>query len=260
MRPEVKSYTSGGVKVVTLNRPRSLNAMNRALLDGLLAELGELKDARAIVLTGAGRAFCAGEDLKQTLAPKTGKAPELRIALEMLQQITRQLVAFEGVVVAAVHGYAVGGGAELALAADIVVAHPDTRFRFPETAIGHAVTGGISARLPALVGLGRAKELLLTSRWIRADEAREIGMIAEIAADPLARAKEIATTIAGYSSLSVASAKRGLELGAQAGLERQLRWEVESALSSFAAPEANAIFHTFGRPNRRKRSKRNGGE
>jgi enoyl-CoA hydratase/carnithine racemase len=232
--------------------------MNRPLLEGLVAELSQVDNARAIVLTGAGRAFCAGEDLKQTLAPKTGKAAELRIALNMLQEITRMLVAFEGVVIAAVHGYAVGGGAELALAADIVVAHLETRFRFPETAIGHAVTGGISVRLPALVGLSRAKELLLTSRWIRADEARDIGMIAEIAANPLARAKEIATTIAGYSSLSVASAKRGLELGAQAALEQQLRWEVESALNCFAMPEANAIFRTFGRS--RKHPKRNGGE
>jgi 2-(1,2-epoxy-1,2-dihydrophenyl)acetyl-CoA isomerase len=260
MSHEIRSHTSGGVKVVTLNRPRSLNAMNRPLLDGLVAELSQLGDIRAVVLTGAGRAFCAGEDLKQTLAPKTGKAAELRVALNMLQEITRMLAAFEGVVIAAVHGYAVGGGAELALAADIVVAHRETRFRFPETEIGHAVTGGITARLPALVGLSRAKELLLTSRWIRADEACDIGMIAEIAPDPLARAMEIATTIASYSPLSVASAKRGLELGAQPVLEQQLRWEVESALSCFAAPEADVIFRTFGRRNRRKRPKQNGGE
>jgi 2-(1,2-epoxy-1,2-dihydrophenyl)acetyl-CoA isomerase len=245
MTSAVRSATRNAVKVITLNRPASLNAMNVQLLEGLIDHLLALRGARAVVLEGAGRAFCTGEDLKETLAPKTGKAPELRVALEMLQQITRLITSYDGIVVAAVQGYAIGGGAELALVADIVVAAPDAKFRFPETAIGHAVTGGISSRLPALIGLARAKDLLMTSRWLGAEEAHGIGLIAEVAPDPRARARDIAREVASYPPLSVASAKRSLELAAQADLERQLRWEVEVAMTCFAAPEAQGIFRSF---------------
>jgi len=245
MTSAVRSQTADAIKVITLNRPRSLNAMNVDLVTGLVNELSSLNGVKAVILEGAGRAFCAGEDLKQTLAPKTGRPDELRVALEMLQEITRLITSFDGAVVAAVNGYAIGGGAELAFAADIVVAAPDAKFRFPETEIGHAVTGGISSRLPAIVGLARAKDLLLTSRWFSAEEAYRIGLIAELAADPRNRAREIASTLARYPKRSVASAKHSLEIAAQADLERQLRWEVEAAMGCFATPEAGAIFRTF---------------
>ena len=256
MKDEVIARTTGGIRAITLNRPEHLNAMNRGLLRALLAELTHLDGIRAVVLQGAGRAFCAGEDLKETLAPNTGGAEELRSGLEMLQDLTRLIVSFDGAVIAAVHGYAVGGGAELALAADVVVAHPQTQFRFPETAIGHAVTGGITGRLPTLIGLARAKHLLMTSRWIGAEEAYRIGMIAELSEDPAQQALEIAAKIAGYPPRSVTSAKRGLELGAQADLERQLRWEIESAMNCFATPEAARIFQEFGKKPQTKREPR----
>lgn len=241
----VEAQTTEAVRVLTLNRPQSLNAMNRSLLDALVMQLRDLGGAKAVVIQGAGRAFCVGEDLKETLSPKTGGTNELRVALELLQEITRLMTSYAGGIVAAVQGYAVGGGAELALAADIVVAHPDTNFRFPEVSIGHAVTGGTTGRLPAIVGLTRAKELLITSRWIRADEALQIGMIAELAADPQARAFEIARQLASYPSSSLAATKHAVESAAQPDLEQQLRWEVEAALNCFAAPEAHAIFDTF---------------
>src|ERR1700730_1779351 len=144
MTRSVLVEASGGVATIALNRPESLNAINVELLAGLVDALRKARDARAIVLMGNGRAFCVGEDLKQTLAPRTGEASELRDAFEQLQEVTRLITSVQCPVLAAVQGYAVGGGAELALAADLVVAAPDAQFRFPEVPIGHAVTGGIS--------------------------------------------------------------------------------------------------------------------
>jgi enoyl-CoA hydratase/carnithine racemase len=244
----VTSTTEDGIAVITLNRPHVLNAMNVDLLNSLCGALREAADARAVLIQGAGRAFCAGEDLKETLAPETGTPEELRVALELLQEITRLITAFPGPVIAAVHGYAIGGGAELALTADFVICSPGTRFRFPEVAIGHAVTGGISARLPALIGLARAKQLLLTSRWVDAEEALQIGMIAELADDPQVRAIELAQELASYAPRSMRATKLALESAAQPTQETALRWEVDAALFCFSAPEAADAFRRFQEP------------
>jgi enoyl-CoA hydratase/carnithine racemase len=243
--PPVLSQTNGTVRTVTLNRPASLNALNVPLLEGLASALRDGKDSGAVVLRGAGRAFCVGEDLKETLAPTTGSAEELRRSFDLLQDLTRAMTASAAPHVAAVRGYAVGGGAELALAADIVVAAPDTRLRFPEVPIGHAHTGGITLRLPAIVGLLRAKELLLTGRWVDASEALRIGLVTEIADDPDTRAAELAAELAAHPRRSTAAAKAALELCAFPGQEAALRLEVEAASYCFAAAEAAETFAAF---------------
>lgn len=246
----VTTTVEDSVAVITLNRPHVLNAINVDLLTSLCAALRQAADRRALILQGAGRAFCAGEDLKETLAPRTGTPEELRVALELLQETTRLITAFPGPVIAAVQGYAIGGGAELALAADFVICSPGTRFRFPEVLIGHALTGGITARLPALVGLARAKHLLLTSRWVDAADALTIGMIAELSDDPQVRALELAQELATYPSRSMRATKLAVEFAAQAAQEAALRWEIDAALFCFSAPEAADAFTDF-----RKRSK-----
>jgi len=251
MTDSVRRETSRGVVTITLNRPEALNAINVELLAGLVDALRKSRDARAIVVTGRGRAFCVGEDLKQTLAPRKGEARELRFAFEQLQEVTRLMTTAQCPVLAAVQGYAVGGGAELAMAADLVVAAPDAQFRFPEVPIGHAVTGGISARLPAIVGLLRAKELLLAGRWISGSEAYAIGMVNSLVDDPVAKAKQWAKELIAHPARSLAATKLGLELAAVATQEQVLRAEVDAALYCFAASEAAETFETFrktGRP------------
>lgn len=251
MTRSVLIETSGGVATITLNRPEALNAINVELLAGLVDALRKSRQARAIVLTGHGRAFCVGEDLKQTLAPRTGDASELRAALEQLQEVTRLITTAQCPVLVAVQGYAVGGGAELALAADLVVAAPDAQFRFPEVPIGHAVTGGISTRLPAMIGLLRAKELLLTGRWVTGSEAYAIGMVNSVADDPIAKVKQWAQELIAHPARSLAATKLGLELATVANQEPVLRAEVDAALYCFAASEASETFETFrktGRP------------
>lgn len=245
MSGSVLAATDGDVRIITLNRPHVLNALNVDLVEALYAELRAASGAHAIVIQGAGRAFCAGEDLRETLAPQTGSAEELRIALDLLQEITRLITAFSGPVIAAVQGYAIGGGAELALAADIVVSSPETRFRFPEVAIGHALTGGITARLPALIGLARAKQMLLTSRWVDAPEALSIGMIAELADDPKRRALQLGKELGMSPRRSMQATKSAVELAEQSAQETALRWEVDAALYCFSAPEASEAFSRF---------------
>ena len=241
----VVSRQVGDVAVVTLNRPEVLNALNTAMIEGLVSAVRDARGARALVIEAEGRAFCSGEDLREGLAPVTGSADELLGTLERLQELTSVLSALACPSVAAVQGYAVGGGAELALTADMVIASPDVRIRFPEVPLGHAPTGGITLRLPQLVGLMRAKELLLSGRWVDADEALRIGLCIEIAADPRRRAAELARQLAGYPARSAAAAKRSLELLTLPGQELALRSEVDAALFCFDAPDAQASLERF---------------
>jgi enoyl-CoA hydratase/carnithine racemase len=251
MTDTVLHDTADGIARITLNRPDALNAINIELLEGLAAALRRSAGARAVIVTGRGRAFCVGEDLKQSLAPLTGEAGELRVAFEQLQEVTRLMTSLQCPVLAAVHGYAIGGGAELALAADLVVAAPDAQFRFPEVPIGHAVTGGISTRLPEIIGLLRAKELLLTGRWVTGLEAHAIGLVNALSEDPVAHVEAWARELATFPARSLAATKIGLELAAVPNQESVMRAEVDAALYCFAAAEATETFDTFretGRP------------
>jgi enoyl-CoA hydratase/carnithine racemase len=234
-----------GVHVITLNRPASLNALNVSLLHALVDALRSVSGLGPVVIRGAGRAFCVGEDLKETLAPRTGGAEELRVAFELLQDVTRLMVDNPSPIIAAVTGYAVGGGAEIALAADLVVLEKNTRLRFPEVPIGHAHTGGISSRLPLMIGLLKAKELLLTGRWVNAEEAVDLRLANEVVADAEAQARALAVQFAAQPGRSMAAAKRAMETASSGQLESTLRLEVESALYCFASAEASATFSQF---------------
>jgi enoyl-CoA hydratase/carnithine racemase len=234
-----------GIAVVTLNRPHVLNALNTSMLEGLVAALRGVRGARALVMEAEGRAFCSGEDLTESLAPATGTADELHQALDLLQELTRAISSLPCPSVAAVQGYAVGGGAELALTADLVIASPDLRIRFPEVPLGHAPTGGITLRLPQLIGLQRAKNLLLTGRWVDASECLQLGLCTEIAAHPRQRALELAGQLAGYPPRSVTAVKRALELFTLPGQELVLQSEVDAALYCFDSKEAQESLRRF---------------
>ncbi|KAF2712776.1 putative coenzyme A synthetase [Pleomassaria siparia CBS 279.74] len=235
-----------GVVKITLNRPSALNAINADLLDGLTKTLRAHQDACVILIEGAGdRSFCAGEDLKQTLAPRTGSAQELRDAFSKLQDITRLTSSSQAVVVAAVQGFAIGGGAEIALAADFVIGGPKAKFRFPEVTLGHAITGGISLRLTQLVGLLKAKELLITGRWVDAGEALKFGMLSEVAEDPKRRAEELAVELAGLPAIAMASSKMQLERAVFTNMEACLQDEVNVASYCFAQSDADQAFANF---------------
>jgi crotonobetaine/carnitine-CoA ligase len=235
-----------GVVRITLNRPSALNAINTELLDSFTKALRDHQNARIILIEGAGdRSFCAGEDLKQTLAPRTGSAQELRAAFSKLQDITRLTSSSQAIVITAVQGYAIGGGAEIALAADFVIGGPKSKFRFPEVTLGHAVTGGISLRLTQLVGLLRAKELLITGRWVDAMEALRLGILTEIAEDPKHRAEELALELAKLPAAAMSCSKVQLERAVFTNMEACLQDEVNVASYCFAQSDASQAFANF---------------
>ena len=159
MNANVLYEVSDAVATVTLNRPDRLNAINPQLLDELV---GALKNANAdpavhvILLTGAGRAFCAGDDLKE-FDSQVGTEEETRAYIEKIQDVTRELCLNRKVIIGAVHGWAVGGGLEWVINCDFVVMADDARFFFPEISLGIFVTGGVTQLLTQQIGLATSQ-------------------------------------------------------------------------------------------------------
>jgi len=169
------------IAVITFNRPEVLNAANNQLTREFLLVLKEVEadsEVKVVVLKGEGRAFCAGHDLKEDTAGAT--LEESMALIEELQETTRVILRMGKPVIAAVHGYALGAGCEWTMNCDIRIAAEGAKFGFPETGIGTTVTNAGTKLLTLLVGLGRAKELVLTSRMIEAKEAKEWGLVNKV--------------------------------------------------------------------------------
>ena len=218
-----------GVALVTFAGEDKLNAFSRetwAAFGEAVTRFGQAADADVLVLTGAGRAFVAGADI----AEYVDASPEAFVAFQrIVRDVTDSVVACEKPVVAAVNGYALGGGFELVLACDLVVASSTARFGVPEAKIGLLPGGGGTQRLPRAVGPRVAKELLMTGRLVDADEAFRLGLANRVV-DPndlLDAAFELAQDIRAVAPLAVRMAKRlvdqGLELGLSKGLDLENR-------------------------------------
>jgi len=160
MTAEAVLYSKNqNVGIITLNRPERLNAINKDLLKGLIEKLEMARqdnDIVSVILTGAGRAFCAGEDLKETSAGKTFE--DWVEETEKLQEVQRVILALGKPLIAAVAGYALGGGCEFAMSCDIRIAAESAKFGFPETDVGLTITTAGTKLLAQIVGLGKAKE------------------------------------------------------------------------------------------------------
>ena len=236
----------GGIAQIRLNRPERLNAVAPVLVDDFLTALEEVahSDARVVLLSGNGRAFCAGHDLKEP-------TPEgdSRTRLERLQDVTRRLRALRQPVIAAVHGYAIGAGAEFALGCDLILAAEDAVFAFPEVSLGLSVTGAASRLLPLLVGPVKAKELLLLGERIDGRRAHDIGLVnAALPADELMPfALGWAEKIAHHPPEAATMAKRALDAGIDHALDSALELEVTHALiteHSAAVRESTEAFRS----------------
>jgi 2-(1,2-epoxy-1,2-dihydrophenyl)acetyl-CoA isomerase len=219
-----------GVLTITLNRPSRLNAVVPALAVELVRALdGAARDGiRATVIRGAGRAFCSGWDLKE---PGPRSIEDARADAEGLQEVTRATRRVPGPVVAAVHGYALGAGCEIALSCDLVLATESAVFGFPETGVGLAVTGGFTHLLPRVVGATRAKELVLLGRRFTAARAYELGLVNAVVADD-ALDSELEATLSELREkrpLALRIAKQEIDVGAQTDIETAMRLEVELA-------------------------------
>lgn len=232
--------------ILTLSRPDRLNAVSGPLYEALLGEvrrLGHDPDVRAVVITGEGRAFSVGADLKahgsHTTATDGGGTPGGPGAVEWQRRYVRlgQLanLAIQRCpkpVVAAVNGHAIGGGLELALSCDLLVVAREAKLRFPEVGLGTFVGGGITYTLPQRVGAGRARELLLLGRFFSGEESVALGLANEArdAAEVLDRALEIAGELAEKAPISMRHAKRLLNRVLQGQARAALATEAEVLL------------------------------
>ncbi|HTU81803.1 MAG TPA: enoyl-CoA hydratase-related protein [Candidatus Acidoferrales bacterium] len=215
--------------VVTLNRPRVLNALRTKLLAELSLALVELErhpDVRAVILTGAGeKAFAAGADIAELNALETARhgAGQARTG----QALTRQMERMSTPIVVAVNGFALGGGCELAMAGDIRIASDNARFGQPEVNLGLIPGYGGSQRTTRLVGRGMAMYLCLTGEIIDAAEALRIGLVQKVVpqAELMNEARRIAETIGGKAPLAIAACKRAINNAEHLSLDDALEVE-----------------------------------
>jgi methylglutaconyl-CoA hydratase len=201
------------IATLVLNRPEALNALSRQLAAELLATcnaLADREDVWVVIVTGAGeRAFCAGADLKErrilSPADRTAHTAAIEAAAEALAALPMPTIA-------AVRGFALAGGAELAIACDLRVAADDATFGFPEVKIGIFPGAGGALRLPRIVGGGAARDLLFTGRQLTAEEAFRLGLVDRLvpAASVLESAGELAASIATNAPLAVRAVKQAL--------------------------------------------------
>ncbi len=224
-----------GVATISLNRPDKRNALNEKLgveLTAAIAEVSEDEAVKAVVITGAGPGFCAGGDLTLPLFGVTGDIIKMRKFLEKTNLIPLGLRNMRKPVIAAVNGAAVGFGASLAMACDIIIASEAAKFGQVWFNIGYHPDTGSSYFLPRLVGVAKACELIFTGKVIDAKEAERIGMVNQVVpADALLKtAKELAAKLAAGPAVAMGLAKSCIYHGAEMTLEQALDYETEAAL------------------------------
>ena len=226
---------------LAFNRPDKLNALNSELLEELIGVLGKLdrmRDIRVVVLHGAGKVFSAGADLAEIEGLYRDPARS-RQYLTLLRDAALGLERVRQPVIAAVHGMALAGGLEMMLACDLVIAEESAKLGDQHMNWGFIPGGGSSQRLPRLVGASRARDLLYTGRWIDANEAREIGLVARVVPTGtlLAEAEAFATDLAARSGDALARTKALVRHSQQLPLEQGLALEIETVISYYAQPE-----------------------
>ncbi len=228
-----------GVLTLTFNRPERLNAFRRSEYHQLHAILGEIEQdaqVRVVVLTGSGRGFCAGEDLKELEGEgDTIDLEQMRANVEVLQDITRRIVMSSKIYVAAVNGVAAGFGAELAVACDLRMGSESARLLFPEVRRGLFVTNGVSALLPRIVGRTWASTLLLSGQPVDAATAERIGLLTHRVPD-----EALGEVVASMAAALAANAPTAMQL-----TKRILRDELAEELERALARETDYITTTL---------------
>ncbi len=226
------------VGIITLNRPERLNAINKDLLGSLIAKLETARQdasVASVILTGAGRAFCAGEDLKETSA---GKSFEDWVEeTDGLQEVQRVILALGKPLIAAIPGYALGGGCEFAMSCDIRIAAESAKFGFPETDVGLTITTAGTKLLAQIVGLGKAKELVFTGDFIDAHEAATIGLVNKVVAaeNLLSESIQMARRIGEKSPLALKLSRIAIDQGLHSSFEQTLEMEAGHLLTCAGA-------------------------
>lgn len=233
----IKLEVTEGMALVTIDRPKALNALNSETLEelnGCLKGLEQRKDVRVVVLTGGGaKSFVAGADIAEMVnaSPAQGRAMAL-----LADEVFCRLENMPQVTIAAVNGYALGGGCEIAMACDIRLAAENAVFGQPECGLGIIPGFGGTQRLARLVGKGRAKELIFTCDRINAQEAWRIGLANKVVAkeELLDTCRAMAKTIMGKGSYAVSAAKAVINAGMDMDLANGLKMEADAFGLTFA--------------------------
>jgi len=213
------------IAIITFNRPEVRNAVNnqvRAEFTAAIAEVEADDDIKVLILTGSGKAFASGVDIKEFSKTTPYHAHNLFRLAERVEKLPKPVIA-------AVNGFSLGGGNEIALGCDIIIASERAKFGQPELNIGIIPGGGATQRLPRMIGVCRAKELIFTSDIITAEEAFNLGMINRVVPEDqlMPTAKEIAKKIATKSPAALKLAKQAINYGMQTNLESGLKYEYE---------------------------------
>lgn len=235
------------IATITVNRPDKLNALNDATIAELGVAIDEARmrqDVGGIILTGAGRAFVAGADISelQSQSPFVAKG-----RARGGQEVFRRFETSPKPVIAAVNGFALGGGLELAMACDLRIAADNAQVGQPEILLGLIPGAGGTQRLPRLVGPSRAKELVWSGRRVRADEAERVGLVDRVvpADELLDRALEWAATFANGAVVAMGLAKRAIDRGLDLPLDEALDVEIDAFVEVFSTEDAGIGVRSF---------------
>lgn len=240
-----------GVATLTLNRPEGMNALDVRTKEALLAALRSVASdpqVRCVVLTGSGRAFCVGQDLKEHVTLLGQDAEQLwRTVSEHYNPVVELLATMDKPVIAAVNGVAAGAGAAFAFAADLRYVAQSAGFNLAFTGIALSCDSGTSWSLPRLVGTARATELLYFPRTIPADEARELGLATEVVPDDqlAARVGQVARELAAGPTLAYGAVRRAIAFSAGHGLVDSLQHEDEQMTRTGTSADHRAAVDAF---------------
>ena len=240
MSGTVLSAINGNIRTITLNRPERLNAVNGELLTDLheaLAEGNADPATRVIILRGAGRAFCSGDDLKE-FDDQTGDEERVRAHIGLFQEVTRDILLGDTMVVGAIHGWAVGGALEWVVNCDLTIFAEGTRCFFPEISLGVFVTGAVTTLLPKLVGPQRAKGIILFGERFDARQALEMGIAWKVVPDDALfdEAEATARRIVELPENAVRDLKRVINRAYHMDIEGAIALETDATVRGFLDP------------------------
>ncbi len=230
----------GNVATITINRPKALNALSTQVLTELNAALDEVaanNDIYALIITGAGeKSFVAGADIAEM---KDKTVEEAATYGKFGNDVFRKIETFKCPVIAAVNGFALGGGCELAMSCDIRLASENAVFGQPEVGLGITPGFGGTQRLARLVGAGIAKEMIYTARNIKADRAAQIGLVNSVvpAEELMGAAMKMASGIAKNAPIAVANSKKAINDGLQVSIDEGIAIEVDQFANCFASED-----------------------
>ena len=247
MYQTIRYEKQGNLAIAAINRPEALNALNGTVLQELsqvVAEVENDAEVRAFVLTGEGRAFVAGADIGEQSALDVASARKFS---QFGSSIFRRIEKLEIPTIAAVNGFCLGGGCELAMSFDIILASEKAKFGQPEVGLGITPGFGGTQRLPRIVGMANAMEMILTAQTINAQRAKEIGLVSHVVApeELMDKAMELANAIAANAQIAVRESKAAMRRGIQTDMNTAVAFEAEAFGLCFSTEDQKDAMKAF---------------